>query len=66
MVIHDEDYDEKKMIGDIKRMERTKVSQAAVEAGKLKRLSRILSRTIPTGSSLSMIMRPMDIMTLIP
>jgi hypothetical protein len=36
MVIHDEDYDEKKMLGDIKRMERTKVSQAAVEAGKLK------------------------------
>ena len=35
MVTHDEDYDEKKMLGDIKRMENTKVSSAVEEAGKL-------------------------------
>ncbi|MBR2257804.1 MAG: IS110 family transposase [Blautia sp.] len=35
MVTHDEDYDEKKMLGDIKRMDSTKVSSAVEEAGKL-------------------------------
>ena len=36
MIMHDEDYDEKKMLGDIRRMDKTKESSAAVEAGKLK------------------------------
>ena len=36
MVVHDEDYDEKKMLGDIKRMDQTKESPAAAEAAKLK------------------------------
>ena len=35
MIVHDEDYDEEKMLGDIKRMDRTKESSAAAEAGKL-------------------------------
>ena len=35
MIVHDEDFDEKKMLGDIKRMDKTKVSSAVNEAGKL-------------------------------
>ena len=35
MVTHDEDFDEKKMLGDIKRMDNTRVSSAVTEAGKL-------------------------------
>lgn len=35
MVTHDEDYDEEKMLGDIKRMDSTKVNSAVNEAGKL-------------------------------
>lgn len=35
MIVHDEDFDEKKMLGDIKRMDKTKVSSAVTEAGKL-------------------------------
>ena len=43
LVVHDEDFDEKKMLGDIKRMDNAKVSSAAVEAGKLtNQLDRIL------------------------
>ena len=35
MVTHDEDYDEEKMLGDIKRMDSTKASAAVTEAAKL-------------------------------
>ena len=35
MIVHDEEFDEKKMLGDIKRMDKTKVSSAVTEAGKL-------------------------------
>ena len=35
MVAHDEDFDEQKMLGDIKRMDSTKVSSAVTEAEKL-------------------------------
>ena len=35
MVTHDEDFDEKKMLGDIRRMDNTKVSSAVTEAEKL-------------------------------
>ena len=35
MIVHDEDFDEKKMLGDIKRMDRPKASSAVTEAGKL-------------------------------
>lgn len=35
MIVHDEDFDEEKMLGDIRRMENTQDSSAVTEAGKL-------------------------------